>query len=190
MRTARKIRRVTAVAAATAALTSALVSANATAAHASVCTYIVGDPEVYYWQGVKAGTIEQYYDPCGWWRGNPGDVAAVWVWDQNFQNHYDYRHFNVSLGFGSMGLEDGAVRWADLDYVADTTGSVLFNTVPHSDANPASWRVGAMLDYYGDGRGCVAWTSQHYYANGAETAGPYAGCGDDVNIKTIPWTQP
>jgi hypothetical protein len=146
----------------------------------------VGDPENYNvnyggFHGV-AGTIAQVYDACGT-IGPAGYTYAQWTWKPAFQQQFPTA--TVLLGLGSMGLHDGQALWMTT-YTAGSSPTTVFAGKDHASANPDSWRAGAELDY----SGCAAWTSQHYYANGTETAGPYAGCNDVTNISSIPWTQP
>jgi hypothetical protein len=141
----------------------------------------VGDSEVYNAYGMVAGTIRQVYDACGE-IGPAGYTYAAWTWNSAFQQAHNGSH--VELILGSMGMADGAVQFGPY-YYANGPATVYFG-MPHASAKPDSWRAGAILD----GGDCAAWTSQHYYANGTETAGPYGGCNDVINISSIPWTAP
>jgi hypothetical protein len=157
-------------------------TANAeTRATAACSTFQVGDSQNYTAPGnVNVGNISQLYDSC------TGDTIAQWIWDYSFVQAHGDSYIQLSLA--SMGSNKGVTGFPTLQYAsqAASTNYVLQTAEPHSYATPDSWRAGAELD----GSGCVAWTSQHYYAIGAETAGPYAGCNDDHNLTQIPWTQP
>lgn len=181
------LRRAFTLAAASAVLAGGLATAGtAHAAPLGCAPFQVGSSEAYNvnypdFQGI-AGTIAQVYDPCGS-IGPAGYTYAQWTWNPAFQQQY--ASSTVTLGLGSMGLYDGQALWMRTD-TAGTSPTTLYAGKDHASAKPDSWRAGAIID----DSACAAWTSQHYYANGTETAGHYAGCNDVTNISSIPWTQP
>jgi hypothetical protein len=153
-------------------------SVRATAAACSISQ--VGDSEQYGNNNMVMGTIVQEFDSCAY--GGDTHTIAQWYWNPAYTQLYG--HPDITLYLASMGYDNGNV---DLYiHVYPTTDDTITFPEPVHAANPDSWRAGATI---GNGT-CVAWTSQHYYATGIETAGPYAGCNDNWNIQWIPWTQP
>lgn len=146
----------------------------------------VGDSQSYtYSTGENVGTITQFYEPCS--ADGLADTVAKWTWNADFASNHPSAY--VYFGFGSVGLDNGVPDFSSYANAGDSASSgqyAWYYARPHGDAKPDSWRAGAELD----SSGCAAWTSQHYYATGAETAGPYAGCGDTGNVSQISWTRP
>ncbi|KOV58045.1 hypothetical protein [Streptomyces sp. MMG1121] len=146
-----------------------------------------GKAETYNAYGMVAGTVTQIYDSCS------KHVIAEWTWDSRYVKAFAARESVVDFGYGSEGLSGGVP-----DFSSESTATDAYNTGQLTwdyasgegrsiyDASPTSWRAGADLD----NSGCAAWTSQHYYATGYDTAGPYGGCNDTGNVRQIPWTQP
>ncbi|MFD0345020.1 hypothetical protein ACFQ0M_00890 [Kitasatospora aburaviensis] len=168
--------------AAAAALTMGVGTAGtanaATLAAASCSGRQVGVSQNYTAYGMTAGNISQIYNGCG-------TVVAQWIWNYSFVQAHPNSFIRVTLA--SAGYNGGApvtplsVERAAIAAHGYKVESLLMDI---DKASPASWRAGAELDF----SGCAAWSSQHYYGNGSETAGPYAGCNDWQNVNQIPWT--
>ncbi|WP_327064270.1 hypothetical protein OG500_00190 [Kitasatospora sp. NBC_01250] len=157
-------------------------TANAAALATTSCNAEqVGDSQNYTAYGMTAGNISQIYNGCG-------DVLAEWIWNYSFVKAHPNSVVRVAIA--SAGYQGGAPvdpLSFSTAYTTATQGYVVDSIlVPIHNASPDSWRAGAELDY----SGCAAWSSQHYYGNGSETAGPYAGCNDWPNVNQIPWTRP
>ncbi|WP_395292241.1 hypothetical protein ACF9IK_00470 [Kitasatospora hibisci] len=139
----------------------------------------VGVSQNYTAYGMTAGNISQIYNGCG-------AVVARWIWNYSFVQAHPDSFIRVALA--SAGYRGGApVTPLSVERAsATTTYKVDSLWMDIHSADPDSWRAGAELDF----SGCAAWSSQHYYGNGSETAGPYAGCNDWQNVNQIPWTRP
>lgn len=162
-------------------------SADAASVHLVACGSYpvqVGD-KVAYNNKMVAGWVSQWYDPCVNASDNDTNLYAKWQWNPAYTEAHGTPA--VRLYMGSMGRDNGQV-FEVASFAGDTSPDFDLNSpeIGIHSANPDSWRVGGAIA----GSDCLAWTSQHYYATGTETAGPYGGCGDNVNISTIPWTKP
>jgi hemolysin activation/secretion protein len=166
------------------ALTSAAalstVAPSAAQAAPAGCVIDIGQPGDYYYQGVKAGEIEQQFDTCVG-DANYHKVMAHWQWSAGFQSNPAYANVWVTVATGSPALEDSteygdpsSVRGPQNVEGASDDGYDL----PGEDR---WWRAGAELEV-----GpvpiptlCVQWGSLHNYATGSELNGPVGGCGSD-----------
>jgi hypothetical protein len=162
-----------------AAALCALTPAAAQAAPAAGCVIDVGQPGDYYYQGVKAGEIEQQFDICV---GDPNyhHVMAHWQWAGAFQSNPAYANVWVYVGSGSPYLEDSTM-WGGASSVkgAKDVEDASPDGYDLPSPNPREWRAGAELATgpVAVPTGCVQWGSLHNYANGTEVNGPVGGCG-------------
>ncbi|GAA2811328.1 hypothetical protein GCM10010441_39980 [Kitasatospora paracochleata] len=163
---------------------AASAQAVTTSVRPAACNRIeVGDSMPYTVPGFDVvGTVSQQYDSCS------GNTIAHWDWNLMASTVPGFYNLKVTLGLGSMGFYGGVPDWdwTNTKTFSQTPGGGFDYALRHGAASPDSWRAGAIID----NSGCAAWTSQHWYANGSETAGPYAGCGDTQNLTQIPWTRP
>ena len=168
-----------------AAALATLTPAAANAAPASGCVIDIGQPGDYYYQGVKAGEIEQQFDICVG-DANYHKVMAHWQWAGAFQSNPAYANVSVYVGTGSPYLED-STEWGPASSVRGTKDVEAASADGYDlPGQHREWRAGAELAT-GPGAvptGCVQWGSLHNYANGTETDGPVGGCG------AYYWTAP
>lgn len=167
-----------------AAALSILTPVAANAAPASGCVIDVGEPGDYYYQGVKAGEIEQQFDIC------PGDwnyhrVMAHWQWSAGFRSNPANAGLWVYVGTGSPFLGNSTYL-NTLDSIKNGPDVEAISPLMYNDAKPDEWRAGAELASGGGptGTGCVEWGSLHYYGNGSEMDVATGGCGSHY------WTAP
>lgn len=162
-----------------AAALSTLTPAAAHAGPAAGCVIDVGQPGDYYYQGVKAGEIEQQFDICVG-DANYHKVMAHWQWSAGFQSNPAYANVWVSVATGSPALE-ASTEYGNASSVHGPQNvegaSADGYDLPGQDR---WWRAGAELEVGSVPVPtlCVQWGSLHNYANGSELNGPVGGCGN------------